>query len=934
MLTPRSSTSLALVLSGGACLLAPTAAAAWGTGPAWLVLAAPVVTLAVLGGWWPGLLATLATSLGAQGLSGLPGGPASGAWWLPLFGGGLSLLAEWRWHEHRRQVDRRLLLEAVVHGTSDAVFIKDLQGRYELINEAGARFMGQAVPAVLGRDDGQLFDAESAQTVRAADAAVLAAGQVSTHHEFLRTGDGLPRTFLVTKGPVRNRHGQVRGLFGISRDITDHERALLELARSEVRLSERERQLERVLEGSDQGYWDWDIERGQFDVSDRFITMLGYRPGELDLSLERWPELVHPEDWPLVQESLRRHLRGDSPAHQLELRARTADGGWRWLLTRGRIVERADDGRALRMAGTHTDIEERKRLEQAQREAGAVFEHSLEGIMVVSAEGTIVRVNPAFSRITGYSAEEVLGQRPSLLSSGEHTAGFYAAMWRSVLDHGQWRGEVTNRRRDGELFVELLTISAVRNAQGDVEHYIGVFTDVTALKRHAAELDAVAHYDSLTRLPNRRLLSDRLAQAIARSSRTGRPTAVAYLDLDGFKGVNDRLGMAAGDQVLQRVADLLRQELRGDDTLARLGGDEFAIILPAMPGVRDIELVLGRIVAALDQPLLAEEPDLRLGASLGVTLYPDDDVDADTLLRHADQAMVMAKAAGGHRFQLFDPEAERQSRNHRRQQDLLREALAQGEFLLHYQPKVDLDSGALVGVEALIRWQHPTRGLLLPGEFLHAVQGGGLEGLFGDWVIETALRQLDQWQAQGRLTAVSVNIDARHLLQPDFEARLRAALARHTGLPPGLLMLEVLESAAISDLDRAIEVLGRCRALGVRLSLDDFGTGHSSLTYLRQLPVDELKIDRGFVRDVLTDPGDRAIVQGVVQLAGLFHRQVVAEGVESMAHGAALRAMGCRLAQGFGIGRPMAPQALWAWHEEWLTSAPWLVLAEDSSVLI
>lgn len=724
---------------------------------------------------------------------------------------------------------------------------------------------------------------------------------------------------VINYAPRHDGQGQVIGYYVLGTDITERRQA-------EIALRDSEQRLERVLAGADQGYWDWHLKTNEFKVSGRWETMLGYQPGEMNVATSHWPELVHPDDLPVAQASIERHLSGLSEKHEAEIRCRTKAGGWRWILTRGSVVELADDGSPLVMSGTHTDITERKKFEIAQLEATSVFENSYEGIMVANEEGLISKINPAFTRITGYDGASVIGKSPKILSSGRHDAQFYQDFWGALRQHDFWQGEIWNRRKNGELFVALQSVTVARDQNGRIQHYICVFTDISPLKAHEMELDRAANYDSLTALPNRRLLSDRLHQSIVHSSRNGKLSAVCFLDLDGFKTVNDRYGHAVGDQLLLGVGEHLKGVLRADDTLARLGGDEFVVLFTDISSPEECSQVLDRLLLAVRKPVRVAGYQLTISASIGVSLYPADDADPDTLLRHADQAMYLAKQAGKNRYQLFDPESDRVAQSHRAYLDSLRQALQGGEFMLFYQPKVDMVSGEVIGAEALARWQHLERGILPPGEFLPHLQGSELEVSFGEWVIETALSQMEAWLAEDLHMKVSVNISATHLLQVDFVERLGLALSRHPLVAPAKLELEILETAALGDMHKAVQVLHRCMELGVRFSLDDFGTGYSSLTYLRKLPVDTLKIDQSFVRDMLIDPDDLGIVHGVIQLASAFHRQVIAEGVETMEHGSMLRKMGCRFAQGYGIAKPMPADQMHVWCTNWTTARAWTVI--------
>jgi len=710
--------------------------------------------------------------------------------------------------------------------------------------------------------------------------------------------------------PKRDADGRVLGYYVIATDVTGRHS-------TEDALRASEQRLERVLEGADEGYWDWNLQTNAFTVSARWETMLGYEPGEMDVHVENWPELVHAEDLALAQASIERHLRGDAPLHESEFRAKTKSGEWRWILTRGRIVQRDSHGQPLMMSGTHTDIHERKLLELSQRDASVVFDSSYDGIMVTDAEGRITKVNPAFSRITGYAPDEVLNQNPRLLSSGRHDTRFYQAFWQSLNSDDFWRGEVWNRRKSGDIYAALQSVSVVRDFNGKVRHYVSVFSDISVIKEHQAQLDRVANYDPLTDLPNRRLLHDRLHQGIARSVRSGKAMAVCFIDLDGFKDINDRYGHDVGDELLVGVARCISADLRAEDTLARLGGDEFVLLLTEVASPQECATILDRLLNRLRQPLSAGAHVLNITASIGVSLYPHDNADPDTLLRHADQAMYLAKQSGKNVFQMFDLESDRQAQRHREALQRLEQALHEGEFELQYQPKVDWVAGTVVGVEALIRWRHPERGLLAPGEFLPQLMGSELEVALGGWVIETAITQAEVWSAQGLRLPVSVNVSAQHLLSADFEERLQRLLSSHPGVAPADLELEVLETAAIHDMSQAIVVMARCRALGVSFALDDFGTGYSSLTYLRKLPVQTLKIDQSFVRDMLNDPDDLGIVQAVIELAHAFGRSVIAEGVETYEHGHRLRELGCRLGQGYGIAKPMPADQLRNWCADW-----------------
>ena len=587
------------------------------------------------------------------------------------------------------------------------------------------------------------------------------------------------------------------------------------------------------------------------------------------------------------------------------------------------------EGSAQTLRVTLSDCSERLAAREKIELAASVFSNAREAIMITDAKACIMQVNAAFTRITGYSAAEVTGQNPRMLRSGRHPKEFYTSLWCSLIDKGHWYGEVWNRRKGGEVFAELQTITSVRDAQGVITHYVALFSDITTFKAQQTQLEHIAHYDVLTNLPNRALLADRLRQSMAQTLRRGNLLGVAFLDLDGFKAVNDQHGHEVGDQLLVALAQRMKDALRDGDTLARLGGDEFVAVLADLADAAASQPLLQRLLDAVSQPFAVGALRLQVSASVGVSFYPQADLtEPEHLLRQADQAMYQAKQAGKNCYHLFDAAQDRSARGHHEGVQRVRLALTQQELVLYYQPKVNMRTGVVIGAEALIRWQHPERGLLAPAEFLPLIEADPLAIDLGEWVIDAALAQLTQWQAQGLRLPVSVNVGALQLQRPDFVVRLGELLARHPAVAPSLLTLEILETSALQDVASAAQVIEDCGLLGVAFALDDFGTGYSSLTYLKRLRVALLKIDQSFVRDMLIDPDDLSILQGVIGLASAFRRQVIAEGVETVAHGSALLQLGCELAQGFGIARPMPAADIPAWVQAWRADASWQTYSE------
>ena len=594
-----------------------------------------------------------------------------------------------------------------------------------------------------------------------------------------------------------------------------------------------------------------------------------------------------------------------------------------WLFARLERIRRS-------LATAHAEVSARYAAQLAAEKQlslhATVFHSAHDGITLTDAKGVILDVNPAFTRITGWEHDEVVGRNPRMFKSGKHDEAFYQAMWQTIRETGSWRGEIWNRNKHGEIYPELLSISAVRNPEGEITNYVAVFADIRRIKAQERQLTQLAYYDALTELPNRVLLSDRLNQGIAQSRRANSAMAICYLDLDGFKPINDTWGHQVGDKVLIEIAGRLQSALRGGDTVARLGGDEFVLLLQGIDGQQHLTEAARRLLSLIALPLTQAPGGICISASMGITLFPNDESDPDTLLRHADQAMYLAKEAGKNNFHIFDTEQDKFKRSRQDRFQRIEQALENGEFILHFQPKVDLRAGEVVGAEALIRWQHPERGLLPPADFLPLIEDDDLIKAVGDWVIESTLTQMEAWRREGFILPVSVNVAARQLQSPEFVEKLKAALYVHPDVACHL-ELEILETAALEDIAKSSRVIDECRMLGIRFALDDFGTGYSSLTYLKRLPAETIKIDQSFVREIVNDTHSLVIVQSVIGLARSFQREVVAEGLETVEHGRLLLQLGCDKAQGYGIARPMLGDDFVDWARAWRPPEEWQSLS-------
>jgi diguanylate cyclase (GGDEF)-like protein/PAS domain S-box-containing protein len=589
----------------------------------------------------------------------------------------------------------------------------------------------------------------------------------------------------------------------------------------------------------------------------------------------------------------------------------TPDGQPIWLETY-KVPLRNAEGKVFGVLGIQQDVTRRHLAEEKLRLAAAVFENTHDGIIITNARGLIVAVNRAFTTITQYPPEEAIGRTPSLLKSGRHDKDFYQSIWNDLREHGHWQGEIWNRRKDGEVYPELLTISSVPGDDGAVSHYVAVFTDISKLKRSEEQLRHLAHHDTLTDLPNRMLLHSRLEHSLARAHREQHKVVVMFLDLDHVKNVNDSLGHPAGDELLTLVAQRLLGRLREEDTLARIGGDEFVLVLEDLHNPDEAARIAGEIIEILSRSpfRLSSGHEIFIGASIGISFYPDDGQDGIQLVRNADAALYQAKKAGRNTYRFYTEELTRKAQQRLSLETRLRKALDADELTVFYQPQIDLASGRLVGMEALARWRHPEKGLISPAEFIPLAEESGLIVPLGEQILRKAMIQARTWHLDGHAgLRVAVNLSSHQLQRPDLSNQLRTLL-EETGLDPGCLELEITESMLLEQGPNVLRNLEHIHSLRVCLSIDDFGTGYSSLTYLKRLPVHKLKIDQSFVRGIPDDPRDMQIAATIIAMARNLQLEVLAEGVETEAQLAYLRSKGCDTGQGYYFSPPVPAEEL------------------------
>ena len=553
------------------------------------------------------------------------------------------------------------------------------------------------------------------------------------------------------------------------------------------------------------------------------------------------------------------------------------------------------------------DITERHLMQEKLQLAATVFENTAEGVLITDIDQHISAVNRAFSEITGYSEIEALGQTPRLLASGQHDSAFYAAMWHQLTDEGHWQGEIYNKRKNGELYPSWLTISAVRNSEREITHFVAVFADISSIKHAQAKLDYQAHHDPLTGLPNRALFENRLQAVLTCAQVSNRQGAVLFLDLDRFKHINDSLGHPVGDLLLKGIAQRLKEQVRDVDTVARLGGDEFIILLPGLHKPSDASTIANKLLACFAAPFQAGEHEFFTSASIGISLYPQDGTDVATLIRNADAAMYRSKAKGRNRVEAYTRDLTAQASERIALEHELRRAVERNEMSLCFQPKLSLKTQKLVGAEALIRWSHPTFGEVPPEHFIHLAEENGTILQLGDWVLEQACRQMQAWKQHYQpFGPLSINLAGAQLRHPHLARRIEQLL-KHYQLKAGDLQLEITENFIMSQAEEALAVLYQLKKLGVQLAIDDFGTGYSSLSYLKRLPLDILKIDKSFIRGLPDDPHDAAIARAIIALGRSMQLTIIAEGVENQAQQRFLAAEGCEQIQGYIVSLPLPP---------------------------
>ncbi|WP_370600336.1 EAL domain-containing protein [Pseudomonas nitroreducens] len=701
----------------------------------------------------------------------------------------------------------------------------------------------------------------------------------------------------------------------LEREVEQRRRAERELCRARdalqarveagsAQLSHTEARLALALEASELGLWDWNLLTDEVHHS-HLEEIFGITQDAVKSVRNDLRPRLHPDDLPLLRRALVEHLKGRTDGYRIEYRVRHADGHWVWVEDRGRAMERDALGQVTRMVGTRCDISARKLREEEQRLAATVFEAASEGIIILDPNYRLLALNEAFTRLTGYRREELLGRNVSRLMGSAETLRRYQAIRTELECQGTWQGELIETRKNGELYPQWLQLNVVRDGRGQVTHVVGFFADLTARRDAEERLRYLSHYDELTGLANRTLFKERLHEASQRARQEGRTAALLLIDLDRFKLLNDSLGHEVADQLLRQMSRRMTQTVPEADTIARLSGNEFAVLIDSYASLAALARLSSRLLAKLRTPMTVGGHELVISASVGISLLPDNAWEISALMSQANMAMQHAKHLGGNTFQFFTDNLQACTLERLQLETRLRKAIDEGQLDVHYQPKLNLANERLDSAEALVRWRHPEMGMVPPGDFIGLAEETGLIGAIGEFVLRRACQQARAWQLQGHELRVSVNLSVHQLRTGNLVELVRTVLDE-TGLPPHLLELELTESQLLDNVESVTTTFRQLREMGVKLAIDDFGTGYSSLSYLKRFPVDYVKIDQTFIRDLSQQGEDAAITRAIIAMAHSLELKVVAEGVEQAEQLRFLRAHHCDEIQGFLISPPLA----------------------------
>ncbi|QOY51489.1 sensor domain-containing protein [Candidatus Sulfurimonas baltica] len=783
--------------------------------------------------------------------------------------------------------------ELILDSLEQNIFVKDVNSVYIFANNTYAKLLGKKPSQIVGKNDLDLFPKEIAQKYRDDDTIVIQSAQVIDIEEDIIVGNK-KRVIRTIKKPIYS-NGEIVAVVGIFWDITNEK---LE----EKKYEKLQSGLMQAQSLANIGHWELDLVTNSLYWSDEVYRIFGLKPQEFGATYEAFLKHIHPDDIDLVNNSYMNSLEARIGYH-VEHRIVRENGEI------GYVEETCEhefdaDGNPVRSIGTVHDITKQKVVQNELLLASTVFEKMNDGVLITDSQQRILAINKAFNKISGYTLEDVKGKRPAMLSSGWHDNIFYKSVWDAIISKGQWRGEIIDRKKDGELYTAELSIIALYNDDGILTNYISITNDISAKKQQEKLIHNLAYYDYLTDLPNRVLFEERFVSRLSAAKRSGKKMAILFIDMDNFKNINDTLGHLVGDKFLIEVAKSIKALLREQDTFSRLGGDEFTILIEDVDSIIDIVPVVKRIVNTFHTPVEIEDKKLYSGVSMGISVFPDDGETYEALIKAADTAMYHVKESGKNGYQFFAQSMNDKITERVFLENNLRNAISKDEFFLVYQPKVNLETRSVYGMEALIRWNHGESGLIRPDKFIHVSEETGQILEIGLWVAKQAFIDTKILHDEGNMLTVSINVSSKQLEDESFVDDI-CTLVQDTGIEISYVELEITESHIMNNVDKALAILNRLHKKGFKLSIDDFGTGYSSLSYLKKLPVQTIKIDRSFVLDIDKDEDDRVIVATVIAMARSLGKDVIAEGSETKEHIDTLKLLHCHKIQGYYFSKPI-----------------------------
>lgn len=783
--------------------------------------------------------------------------------------------------------------EIIIDSLEQNIFVKDSSYTYIFVNKAFALFMGKTPQDFIGKSDFDIFPRELAQKYRDDDTTVFDTKEVVDIEEETVSNSEL-RLVHTIKKPIY-KDGKAVALLGVFWDITEEKK-------QENYIKKLQSGLNQAQALANIGHWELDLANNSLYWSDEVYRIFGLKPQEFEATYEAFLNHVHPDDVDVVNNAYNASIK-EKRGYYIEHRIVRKNGEI------GFVEERCEHefdakGNPTRSIGTVHDITKRKNAENELILASAVFEKMSDGVLITDAKQRIVTVNSAFSAISGYSAEEVIGKTPNIFSSGWHNSAFYQNLWNEINTKGQWNGEIVDRRKGGELYTSELNIIALHDKNGVLTNYISIANDISEKKQKESLIHNLAYFDVLTNLPNRALFQEKVVSKIPALQRNSKRIAIFFIDMDNFKNINDTFGHLMGDKFLIEVSKAIKSLIRGEDTLARLGGDEFTVILEEVESISTVASVADKIIERFKKPVVIDNKDFYTGASIGISIYPDDGTTYDDLVKAADTAMYQVKEHGKNGYKFYTPAMNEKVTKRMLIENDLHYAIARDELFLEYQPKIDLKTKSVYGMEALIRWNHTKKGLIRPDEFIGISEETGQILQIGLWVAKQAITDTKKLHNEGKEVIVSINVSSKQLGDASFADSI-CMIANEAGLDKKYIELEITESHIMKNVDKTLAILNTLHTRGFAISIDDFGTGYSSLNYLKKLPAKTIKIDRSFVLDVDKNEDDRSIVGAIIAMARSLGKDVIAEGSETEAHIDTLWALDCHKVQGYYFSKPL-----------------------------